>query len=89
VSFQRYIAIYRLQMEQEIMTNNGCTLNLKTMEELKQKIVTKAEELRYLLSELPTMEEIVKTTNSVIYDLEDFKEYANEFLDLKKELNTD
>lgn len=35
------------------------------------------------------MEEIVKTTNSVIYDLEDFKEYANEFLDLKKELNTD
>lgn len=71
------------------MTNNGCTFKFKKMEELKQKIVTKAEELRYLLSELPTMEEIVKTTNSVIYDLEDFKEYANEFLDLKKELNTD
>lgn len=71
------------------MANNGCTFKFKTMEELKRKIVTKEEELRFLLSELPTMEEIVETTNSIIHNLENFKAYADEFLRLKKSVYGD
>ena len=52
-------------------------------------IYQKEEELRFLISKLPTMEEIVETTNSIIHNLENFKAYADEFLRLKKSVYGD
>ena len=50
---------------------------------MNKKIEAKVEELKYLMSDLPTMKEIVKTSDEVIRELQRYSDTARMFLLIK------